>query len=225
MEKALDAYKALLRELDKFESPSFTVGDFNYFFNSAIEEYISNNYSEFDVSQKSLDDISEIVNIGEAISFTNGVASLPEKYRHILYLEVTLKFISDVDGYAIDDTLVVTNPKRMRTNRKGFSLKNAYQEPSYSEVKFQIAKGNLNVLCGSDAEVISGKIDYIENPETVYLNPDKASNYNDPANNTPLQFPANVVLEIVKHCRKMFLENIESQRYQTSLQEQALRQE
>ena len=224
MTSALDAYRSLLRELDKFESPTFTVGDFNYFYPSATEEYITNNYAIFDVEQKSLDDISAIVVLGEDLTFTANEVDLPTKYRHMLYLEAVLKFTAAVDEYAIDDTVDVY-PQRLRTNRKGFTSKNAYQQQSYKRPYFQIGKGKLKVLCGTNSIATVGKIDYIETPETVYLNPDKSADFQNPLNNTLLQFPAHVNFEIVKHCRKIFLENIESSRYQSSLQEQALRQE
>lgn len=224
MENAFDAYKNELRELDKFESPTFTVGDFNYFWNSTTDQYIATNVAGFDIDQKSLDDLRAIVNLGDALIFTSGTAPLPDKYRHVLGMEVTLKFIEDYDGYKKDDLLVKT-VKRMRTNRKGFAKSNAFQRPSYKSVYYQISKENIQILAGTKVEVISGTLDYIETPEKVYLNPDKTSNYSDPVNNTPLQFPDHVNFELVKLCRRIFLENIESQRYQSTLQEEALRQE
>jgi len=214
MNNSLDAYRNVLREIDKFESPTFTVGDFNYFYNSSIDEYIATNHAIFDVTQKTLDDISVILVLGEDLSFTNGEADLPAKYRHMLGLETVLKFLETMDGIS-KDTLRTVYPKRMRTNRKGFARQNAYQDPSYKNSSFQIAKGKLKVLNGSGTEVQSGKIDYIETPEKMFLNPDPSVDFNDPANNTPLQFPQHVNFEIVKHCKKIFLENIESQRYQS----------
>ena len=37
---ALDAYRDVLRELDKYESPTFTINDFNYFYNKAISQFV-----------------------------------------------------------------------------------------------------------------------------------------------------------------------------------------
>jgi hypothetical protein len=44
MARALDAYRAIRRELDKTASPSFTVLDFNYFYNVSVVDYVSENY-------------------------------------------------------------------------------------------------------------------------------------------------------------------------------------
>ena len=224
MTTSLDAHRALLKELDKYESPVFTIGDFNYFYPSSIDEYVALNYATLDVNQKTLDDIRAILVLGEDLSLTNGEADLPEKYRHMLGMEAVLKFTVAMDGIAIDTERTVY-PKRMRTNRTGFAKPNAYHKPSYKNPYFQITKDKIQVLNGIGTSVESGKIDYLETPETMYLNPDTTVDYTDPSNNTLLQFPDHVNFEIIKHCRRVFLENIESPRYQSSLQESILRRE
>lgn len=224
MTTTLDAYRAFLREIDEHESPSCNVGTFVYHFNSTIEEYTTNNYATLDVNQKTLDDMRAILVLDEALTFANGEADLPEKYRHMLGLEAELKFTVAAKGYPIDSTITV-HPKRLRTNRNGYVSANAYHEPSYKHPFFQILKGKIRVLGGTDVSVTTGKISYLEIPQTMYLNPDKTVDYTDPANNTVLQFPLHVNFEIIKHCRKIFLENIESPRYQSSLQESVLRNE
>jgi len=224
MTTTLDAYRAFLREIDEHESPSCNVGTFVYTFNSAIEEYTSINYATMDINQKTLDDMRAILVLDESLTFTNGEADLPEKYRHMLGLEAVLKFIVAAKGYTIDSTLTV-HPKRLRTNRNGYVSANAYHEPSYKHPFFQISKEKIRVLSGTGVSVTTGKISYLEIPQTMYLNPDKTVDYTDPANNTVLQFPLHVNFEIIKHCRKIFLENVESPRYQSSLQESVLRNE
>jgi len=224
MTTTLDAYRAFLREIDKHESPSCNVGTFVYHFNSSIEEYITINYATMDVNQKTLDDMRAILVLGGDLTFTNGEADLPEEYRHMLGLEAVLKFSVAAKGHAIDSELTV-HPKRLRTNRNGYVSANAYHEPSYKHPFFQIAKSKIRVLSGTGVSVTTGKIDYLEIPQTMYLNPNQGVDYNDPANNTVLQFPEHVNFEIIKHCRKIFLENIESPRYQSSLQESVLRNE
>lgn len=216
--KALQAYRNLLRELDKFESPSFTVQDFNYFFNSAVSEYITVNYQSFDVRQKELDDIRAIVNIGVNAGSYNAGFSLPEKYRHLLHLETVLRVTANFSYYVVDQQIKVY-PQRMHTNAKGFAEQNAYQRGSIEEPYYQITKGKLLVFAGSNVEIVLGAMDYIEEPAQVYLNPDKSADFNQEVNNTTLQFPDYVINEIILHCRRIFLENVESPRYGTTLRE------
>lgn len=223
--RALDTYKNLLRELDKWESATFTVNDFNYFYPSAIQEYITENYLPFDVRQKELDDIRAIVVLNHPLSsFTDGVTSLPEKYRHMLHLEVVLKVLQNEGDYLKDD-IVTVFPKRLKTNQKGFAQENSYQNPSIDYSHFQVDKDSIYILAGSNVEIQSAKMDYLEEPALVYLNPDTTVDYNLEANNTTMQFPDYVIFEINKVCKRIFLENFESQRYASSLQEEQLRKQ
>ena len=218
---ALDAYRNLLRELDKFESPTFTVGDFNYFYNAATSQYITDNYGEFDVFQKDLDDIRAIVKYGEPLEFTGESAPLPSDYRHLLSLEVDGKITEELRDYSPND-IVKLYPKRLETNRKGYVADNAYQNASVHYPAYQIDGTSIYVYAGNGVELTGGKADYIKVPATVYLNPDKNVDLNDPVNNSVLQFPDYVNLEIIKLCRQIFLENIQSPRWQTSMQENQL---
>lgn len=221
---ALEAHRNLLRELDKFEAPTFTVKDFNYFFPSSIREYITENYVEFDVVQKDLDDLRAILAIGHPLTFTNGIAPLPGEYQHMLNLEVILKVKEDSRDHKADDTVTVY-PKRLKTARKGFVQENSYQQESIEYSHYQMDKSNLYVYSGSNSTALTGAMDYLKIPELVYLNPDTSVDYNDPVNNTVLQFPDHVNYEIIKKCRQIFLENIESQRYASTLQENQLRKQ
>jgi hypothetical protein len=83
----------------------------------------------------------------------------------------------------------------------------------------------LYVLVGDDATVQTGKMDYLLTPEIVYLNPDKTSDFTLEENNSTLQFPDTVVRNIIKNCKRIFLENIESQRYASAVQEEAIRKQ
>jgi len=223
--KALDTYKNLLRELDKWESATFTVNDFNYFYPSAIQEYLTENYLPFDVRQKDLDDIRAILVLNHPItSFTNGKASIPEEYRHMLHLEVVLKVLANEGDYLKDD-IVTVFPKRLKTNQKGFAQENSYQNPSIDYSHFQVDKDSIYILAGSNVEIQSARMDYLEEPALVYLNPDTTVSYDQEENNTTMQFPDYVLFEINKVCKRIFLENFESQRYASSLQEEQLRKQ
>ena len=220
---AFNTYKNVLRELDKWEAPTFTIRNFNYFFPSSIREYITENYVEFDVVQKDLDDLRAILVLDHSLAFVDNKAPLPDEYQHMLHLEVSLKVTEETKDYDADE-IVTAFPKRLKTGRKGYVQKNAYQQQSVNYSHYQIDKDSLYVYSGT-SEVQSGKMDYLQIPEDVYLNPDKTVDYTDPLNNTVLQFPDHVIFEIIKKCRQIFLENIESPRYSSTLQENQLRKQ
>ena len=222
--RALEVYRYILHELDKHESPTFTVDAFNYFWNSATDETVKEYRRDFDLRQKDLDDLRAIMVLNHPITFVNGKVDLPEKYLHLLYLEAVLKMTKETNDHDVDD-IVTVYPKRLKTNQKGFAQENSYQKPSAGYSYFQVDKDSLYVLVGDDATVQTGKMDYLLTPEIVYLNPDKASNFTLEENNSTLQFPDTVVRNIIKNCKRIFLENIESQRYASTVQEEAIRKQ
>lgn len=206
-----------MHDLDKHESPTFTVNAFNYFFPMAIDEFVAETYKSFDLRQKDLDDLRAITVLNHPLTFTNSKCSLPNEYRHLLHLEATLKITKESKDHDVDD-IVVVYPKRLKTNQKGYAQENSYQRYSVNSSYFQVDKDSLYILAGDGAEVQSGIMDYLEVPKTVYLNPDSGSDFNAEENNTTIQFPNTVVREIIKVCKRIFLENIESQRYPSTLQ-------
>ena len=224
--KALDAYKDLLRELDKHESPTFSIGDFNYFFNKSVRKYITENYKSLDPVQKDIDDIRAVLVFDSPLTFTEGAVKtdIPETYLHILYLELTCKFKKDVDKYKADAIHTFTEVRREKSSQRG--TKNAYRKTSYIRPYYKMDGSSLYAIIDSDIlELQSGKMDFIKKPNTVYLNPDKGSSYEGDINNTPIQFPDDVVSEIITVCKIMFLEVTENQRFQTSIIENQVKTE
>lgn len=220
--KALDAYRDTLKELDKYESPTFTVRDFNYFYGKAVNQWISENYSRFDVIQKEVDDLRSIYKVGHPLTVTGLSTSLPTDYRHILDVRLKVKFLKDV-GIFRKDGVHEVYPLRLKSSQKGFRLsRNAFHKPNHKRCYFEIYGSTIGFqldtsLMVVDTEPTNLNIDYVSEPGLVYLNPDKSSDYNNVANNTVLFFntgtaPNHVYYEIINVVRAIFLENIESRR-------------
>lgn len=224
--RALDTYRYVLKELDKHESPTFSVDDFNYFFNSAIDEYITKNFELGDVFEKELDDISVIIK--DQVSLTqqsdHTLFAKPTDYRHMLYLNVTVKALANYRKWKINDTDTFVL-KRQRTNRRGYQEENAYEQPSEDYSQYRVSNEKIKVLVGPNFDPQSAIAMYIAKPSVVYLNPDSGVDFNLEINNSTIQFPDYVGKEIVKWCSRIFLENIESPRYRTAVSEQQIRQE
>lgn len=221
--KALDAYRDTLKELDKFESPSFDIKDFNYFFPKAISRYIDQNYRQFDVLQKEVDDIGSMLKLNQPLELTSGGSVvLPTDYRHMLHVKVKVKFIVAKGKYRVND-LVMFFPERMKSGQKGFRYKNAFGKPSFRRYYYELSQSNFQLLYDSVAVSIpTGTnlwIDFVSQPVDPYLNPNKSSDYNLLANNSLLSFNSgtsrnHIYYEIVNVCKEIFLENMESMRAQ-----------
>lgn len=218
--RALDAYRDLKRELDKHESPTFTVKDFNYFFNSGIDNWVAKNYAGFPIVQKELDDIRAIMK-SEAITFLVNEATIPADYRHILDLRVVVKFLVDAGKYKKDNQITIY-PRRMKSGSEGYIKNNAFHRPSYKVPYYYMVGNKILLDIGSQVQVLSAVIGYIKKPATVYLSP-IATDFTPEIDNTTIEFPDHVYYELVKECKRIFLENIESQRYQSTLNEEQMR--
>lgn len=227
--RALDAYRDTLKELDKYESPSFEIKDFNYFYPKAVSRYIADNYRQFDILQKEIDDLRSIVKTSQALTMDpTGLASLPGEYRHMLHVKVKMKFTKALAKYKIND-LVFFYPERMKSGQKGFRYRNAFGRPNFRRYYYELTGNNFQLLFDSTAVVpaTGGEnlwIDYIAQPADPYLNPNKASDYNLEGNNSTLFFNTgssrnHVYYEIINVCREIFLENIESARAQEAVRQ------
>lgn len=219
---ALDAFRDVRRELDRVESASFTIKDFNYWINLTLSEYITENYPRLDVLQKESDDIRKVTVIGAALAAdpTTKLVSLPGDYRHILYLRVKVKFTSAISRFKLDDTTEL-NVERMKSGQKGFRDDNAYGRPSWKRPYYEISGSQIRILLTGPVTLPTGNnltMDYIKEFDSIFLSPADGADYNNPANNTVIDVPKYVYYEVVKRCRNNFLANTESPR--TMLEEQ-----
>lgn len=229
---ARDLYRDTLKELDKFESPTFTIRDFNYFGNKGISEYIDLNYRQLDVVQKDIDDVRGVFSLDTPLEMaSDGTITLPDGYRHMLHVKIKVKFIKAMGKYKVND-LAYFYPERMKSGEKGFRFKNAFGRPNFKRYYYQLDPTKFRLLF--DDTVVSIPtgtnlwLDFIKMGADIYLDPNEASDYNDPTKNSILFFSpgtsrTHVYFEIVNQIRKIFLENIESMRSQEAKQ-QALTQ-
>lgn len=222
--RALDAYRGVRRELDKNASASFSVRDFNYFFNNAVKDYCSENYSLKDLRQKEDDDLRMVLEYDKDLGVISAnSADLPADYKHTLGVRVLGTFVTAVDEFIVGQQVTFNEVHRMRSGSRG--IENAYKEPSHRKVYHRIAGSKMYIETGLKVQVTKIYLDYLKTASTVFLNPDTSVNFDQEANNTTILFPDDVVREIIGVCARIFLENIESPRYRTSLQEKQLRQE
>lgn len=216
---ALDAYKDVLRELNKYETPDFDPGDFTYWWRTSTEQYVNENYTEGDVEQKDLDDIRVILSDANT-EFQQDVTdktkfALPADYLHLLNAEVAVKALSDYRRWK-KDQVDRFELKRERSNKKGISVRNSYEKPSEDNPKYRITGSNIFALIGPNFEPTKMYGWYIKKPADVVLGP-KGSDYGDPAFNSTLEFPDYVCREIIKVVKINVLELLESPRVQSSV--------
>jgi len=228
---ARDAFRDTLKELDKFESPTFEIKDFNYFFPKAISRYIDQNYRQFDILQKDVDDLRSVILLDQPVEMnSSGLVALPVDYRHVLHVKVKVKFLKALGKYKVNDTAYFY-PERLKSGQKGFRYKNAFGKPNFKRYYYELTGSSFQLVYDSlSVSIPTGSnlwLDYItQNPEP-YLNPDKSVDYSQEANNSTLFYNTgnsrnHIYYEIINVCREIFLENIESQRTQVAMQQSAI---
>lgn len=222
--KALDAFIAVQHEMDKFASPSFEVVQFNHFFNSGLQEYLTENYGRYDVIQKDVDDIRTIVK-SDTLAVSSGKATLPNDYRHALKVKINGTFNKKVGRYPNGTTILISKVERALSGEEGYRAVNHYLKPSHRSAYFSMEGGFLIPDAGPDVNISSVVLQYVNVPPTIYLSPNDGDDLNVEQNNTTLPFPLHVNYELIKKCARIFLENIESTRYPMKLQEQQFKAE
>jgi hypothetical protein len=220
--KALDAFIGVQHELDKFASPSFEVEQFNYFINSYLNDYIVENYARYPLLQKDVDDIRSIVKTSTPLALIAGKVALPEDYRHMLKVHVHGKFTVAVGMNALNSETDFKNVERRLSNEQGYREDNYYLTASHKSPYYELEGNDLIVDLGPSVLAMTATINYITTPATIFLSPNPADNLNIEGNNTTIPFPLHVYHELVKGCARLFLENIESRRYPTKVQEKQM---
>jgi hypothetical protein len=214
----LEVYRGILKELDKTESPSFSADDFDYWFNSTLDLYLSGSLPMGEVLQKGADRMDYFVAYGKPLNQDATdkslfkITGLTPPYRHVWSVVTTFKWLVTFGKHAKDSASVLY-PKRRRSNRKGYQESNAYQSPSYRYPLYELYNDDtdryLRVLAGSMLEAQAVKLDYVKEFATFSL----ASSGDE------FPVPDYMAREIIRLTARQFLENIESPRYMTQLQE------
>jgi hypothetical protein len=240
----LDAYRDILRELDKYESPTFTPVDFNYFYNKAVSQYIDSNYLRIDLIVKDSEDLASFIVPATGLTIdSDGVMEMPSDFRHLLSLKIKVRFKQNIGRYkkysaSDSSTIYEFWPERMKSGQKGFRNRSAYGKPNFRRFYYEIysqpsgSVQNVKIKILFDSSVVdvvslsstaNAFVDYVKQPQSIALT--------SPSVFTPsfLEFNTsttrnNIYYQIANVCRSLFLENIESARTPVAMQETASQQ-
>lgn len=167
-----DIYEALLIELNKVSAPSFLLGDFNYYLNKVIGQFINKKYNFFEINQQLVDDlrvlktqetlIPQKVNTQSNMWGSDAIyeASLPTDYLHLLNCICTFK-IKDSKGCFQKDTYKSVSATRLVPDSWGQILKDYYNRPSPNKPYYFISSKPTN------QEEVSSKVITLGNSEST----------------------------------------------------------
>ena len=216
----LEIHIAIRNELDKtqdFQYPDFLPEQIDYWANKAYELYIDDTAYPFvqgklpfEYNQKRIDELRELVKTSvenTSQSLTEFVIELPNDYRHLVRHECTTtknnvsKLVSGI----------ITKQDLINLQKKDPFWKPISTEPLY------FIRGN-EIIYETDGSftVDSAKLTYIKKPVHMRL----GTEYTNPTTDISWEITNTYVIhQIINRTVQMMLENIESPRYQTNINE------
>lgn len=207
-------------EVDKtqdFEYPYMLPEQIDYWLNKGQERFIKErlypkdpNLKGFEETQKRIEDLRTIVKQSEALtpvtSGTNYIITLPNDYLYLVRHRCTTT-----------DTCGIKNVGGILTIQEFINqmLKDPFWKPTAEEPIYYFLGDNIVYETLGDFSVTSTNLTYVKNPVRIQL----GSQYIDPTDDVDSELPEQSHQEILDIAVSMALENIESQRYQSNLNE------
>lgn len=151
----LEAYEAVLIELNKVKAPSLSMNDFIYFLNKATQQYTNEMYNSYEVNQQRVDDMRTLRNSvrlelkpseSQTIDkFYQNVYEtlLPEDYFHILNCVVQFN-VHKASRCGDSDVTAYYGAKRLTSDANPWVIDNYYLQPSYKNPYFYINEIQLS---------------------------------------------------------------------------------
>ena len=207
-------------ELDKtldFEYPYIRPEQVDYWLNKAQDRFIKERvYPEtgkrgFEATQKRIDDLKSLVKKSGVVTPTTSgtvyTSSLPNDYQHLIrhrcITNTTACGSKEVGGTQVqqDDLNVL--------------LRDPFWKPTSDEPLYYLDSTGLVYETGGLFTVVSTVFTYIKDPAQMRY----GTTYTSPTSDVQCELDSLVHSDILEIAISMVLENIESQRYQTNLNE------
>lgn len=220
MMSPLEIHIAIRNELDKtqdFQYPDFQPEQIDYWANKAYELWIDDTAYPmtqgklpFEYNQKRIDELKDLIKFHRANTtqnLTEFVIELPNDYRHLVRHEcITTKGNTSktVSG-------IITKQDYINLQKK-----DPFWKPIASEPLYYIMGNELIYETDGSFSVDNATLTYIKQPVHMQL----GSEYTSPTIDISWEITSEYVQhQIINRCVSMMLENIESPRYQTNLNE------
>ncbi len=208
---ARQVYERCVLGLDKYNTPSFEIEDFNDISISALNEYLNQKYKVFEQYQKITDDLRLFVKEEEFITNNVSFITLPSDYRHTLKVTYQIN-----DGQCLINKWITA--KKTTADKLGYSEDNYYLKPSLKNVQYQIIGDRIYFRVGDNNNTIKKvKLEYITVGEYYYINPLDIDDFNNP-NYTDM-----VDDQLIDKIIRMFNARVLDPRYQVNIQEENLK--
>jgi hypothetical protein len=222
---ALGLYKALTHELDKTNTPSFTITQFNYYANKEQLKLAADLYDLFERTQKLSDDLSIMVKRQPYTTTTTPPLlpgqqmTMPTDYDHLLQANCTYLVNNAFGAYRKNETLFRKAQRITADQQEYVEHPNHYLRATYDRVYRRVAGGQVEILSGIHSRLTlqSVNLEYLCRPDEIILyEADVADLTTD--NSQQLSWPPSVTYTLVTYMVKAFMEQMGNQRLGTYAQ-------
>lgn len=206
-------------ELDKtldFEYPYILAEQKDYWLNKAQDEFINDiidpkpNKKGFEETQNRIDDLRTIVkpsgNLTATADGTKYSVTLPEDYLH--KVRHVCNTVSSCGSKIVGGEQVT----QFFLNNM---LNNPFWKPTADNPLYYFIGNKIEYETLGDFTIVNANITYVKKPAKLRL----GTAYINPVSNIECELPEHTHIKILAKAIAMILENIESQRYQTNLNE------
>jgi hypothetical protein len=204
---ALDVYRRCVIDLDKYDTPTFEIEDFNRYAEKAIYEYINEKYSEFELKQKRTDDLRQFVTFSVINVVNQDYITLPNDYLRLLKLEYKINYPP-----CYNDIWVVA--QKTTADKLGYSENNYYWKPSINNPQYQLIGDNIYFRVGGNNSYITAiRLEYIAKPILYTIDPSNLNVYSNPP------YSDEVDMQIIDKIVRMFQGATNPEQYQIAVGE------
>lgn len=226
----LDMHIAVRQELDKsqsFELPNFQPEQIDYWLNKSFEILVEDTAypkeegkPSFEETQQIIDELREIVKPDVSVIPTvntvsdkevSFISKLPVDYKHLVRHTCRTSYSSEQGEVEQTVSGIITTQDKFNIR-----YKDPFWEPIPSEPLYFIRSDSIEYKTKGNFEVKETCITYIQKTPRMQL----GSHYTNPTADVDCTIESEYVqYKIINNAANMMLENIESQRYQTNLNE------
>ena len=231
-------YEYILIEINKVETTTLLLEDFNYLINKAIYQFANNTYNVYDINQQTTDKLRvlkaptaeltpSIIMSGESNLYGNFYeVELPSDYFHILNCVCEFLPSEDHKCYKKNEP-IYSSARRLTADMWPQVINNHYSKPSQRNPYYFINNTSdtlqerpisvrIELRCGKTKFKLNKiYVDYLKVPQHIVLTVDQLDLVEDTSQ--ILEFPDYVCYEIINELAKLILEQSSDPRLQTHI--------
>jgi hypothetical protein len=223
------SFKLKLDKIDSQAYPDILDQEIRFWIDEAADRFVKQRYERnnvkgkgFEETQKRTDDLrltvrTETIAATVSLDYPGFVyeVPLPAEYRYLLKVQSEVRFL---DCESLTDTEWST-PYQVQQDDIHALLQDPFNKPIVEKPLFTLEGNNIMFFTDGIFEVLNARISYIRTFDKLQPGLPRTSGAYATSTNEYVELAEDTHEEVVDMAVKMALENIESQRYQTNINE------